>query len=57
MGGGGGGGHRKIVLPEPGAHPEECLLDPCCLARGSEPEKGMVLHCALPEVLTTLLRA
>ena len=46
-----------MLLPEPGAHPEECLLDPCCLARGSEPEKGMVLHCALPEVLTTLLRA
>ncbi len=45
------------AVAEPGAHPEEGLLVAGRLPRAPQPEEGVVLHCALPQVLAALLRA
>ena len=45
------------AVSEPGAHPEESLLDPGWPARAAQAEEGVVLHRALPQVLATPLRA
>jgi hypothetical protein len=45
------------AVAEPGAHPEEGLLVAGRLPRTPQPEEGVVLHRALPQVLAALLRA
>jgi hypothetical protein len=46
---------RPARIPEPRAHPEEVLSGGGSLDRGSQPEEGVVLDGALPQVLARFL--